>query len=359
MWNNVPNGSLIKVSTYDTKSLEDRIDPLSKIVADGKTAEESKILENSELLVSPSEEVSEIEARILAEFPDARWMKKLKEGEFNKLKEIISLQETELTTHKMKPQNEPDMSQDQRNPQASSFTLIDLMGSHQNDDKVGSVSQKLKESTSDILSESQDSLQRLSTNLAHPNEPCPLNHSLEPSNMSEGHCPPAPPTVAEAYVASQHGQHLLDTLPAFSDELSPLTIFTGQARLMDIGVEQNSSNAFAEIAATNAQLVLSVNSEGMTLEGDVYIILRYPYADIRPWNALVETHSAAQLIHSSAASTHISSPDTFQIGFRSTAGRLQLHNNQCSHFGTSSLQRAWRSRNSAGAINYNPTSSVI
>ena len=250
----------------------------------------------------------------MAEFPEARWMKKLEEGEFNKLKEIVSLQKTELTTHKAKPQDEPDMPQDQRNPQASSLTLIDLTGSHQNDDKVGSVSQKLRESTSGILPESQDSPQGLSMNLAHPNKPSPPNHSPEPPNMSEGHYPPAPPIVAEAYVASQHSQHLLDTLPAFSDELSPLTMSTGQARLMGIGLEQNSSNAFAEIAATNAQLTLTVNNEGMTLEGDVYIILRYPRADTRPWNALVETHSLAQSMHSSAASTRISSPDTSQIG---------------------------------------------
>ena len=66
----MPKNSLIKVSTYDTKWLEDRIDPLSKIVTDGKTAEERKILENFELLPSTSKEMSEIEARIMAEFPE-------------------------------------------------------------------------------------------------------------------------------------------------------------------------------------------------------------------------------------------------------------------------------------------------
>ena len=100
----------------------------------------------------------------------------------------------------------------------------------------------------------------------------------------------------------------------FSDELSPLTMSTGQARLMGIESEQNSSNAFAEIAATNAQLTLTVNNEGMTLEGDMYIILWYPRVDTWPWNALVETHSLAQSMHSSAASTQISSPNTSQIG---------------------------------------------
>jgi hypothetical protein len=306
--------SLIKVSTYDTKWLEDKIDPLSKIVTDGKTAEESKIPENSELLPSPSEEVSEIEARILAEFPEARWMKKLEEGEYNKLKEIISLQEEESTTHKKGPQDEPDIPQDQRNPQASSLTLIDLTGNCLNEEKTGSVSQKPKESTSDILPESQDSFQGLSTNLAHPNEPSPPNHSPEPPNMSENHYPPAPPTIAEAYVASQHGQRLLDALPDFSEQLVPLSLTTGHARMMGIGLEHNSGNAFAEIVAANAQIILSDNNEGMALEGDVYIILRYPRADTRPWNALVSPQASAQTMHSSAASRRISSSDTSRIG---------------------------------------------
>jgi len=100
--------------------------------------------------------------------------------------------------------------------------------------------------------------------------------------MSENHYPPAPPTIAEAYVANQHGQCLLDALPAFSEELVPLSLSTGQARMMGIGLEQDSGNAFAEIVARDAQLNLMVNNEGHLLEGDLYFILRYPRANLRP-----------------------------------------------------------------------------
>jgi len=65
----LPKDSLI---TYDTKWLENKIDPLSKIVAKGITAEEKEILEKSELIPFQSEEFSKIEARILTEFSEAR-----------------------------------------------------------------------------------------------------------------------------------------------------------------------------------------------------------------------------------------------------------------------------------------------
>ncbi len=150
-------------------------------------------------------------------------------------------------------------------------------------------------------------------NLGHPNEPSSPQFSPDPSNMSENHNP-APPTVAEAYVASQHGQHLLDALPAFSEELVPLLLSTSQARLMGIGLEQESSNAFAEIVARDAQLSLTVNNEDLLLEGDVYLILWYPRADLRPWNALISSHSTAPTMHSSVSSTWISSPDRARFG---------------------------------------------
>src|SRR6266540_6319233 len=80
----LPKDSLI---TYDTKWLENKIDPLSKIVAKGITAEEKEILEKSELIPFQSEEFSKIEARILTEFSEARWMKEYIEERSKILKE--------------------------------------------------------------------------------------------------------------------------------------------------------------------------------------------------------------------------------------------------------------------------------
>src|SRR6266545_2125757 len=305
--------SLIKLSTCDTKWLEDKIDPLSKILAKGTTAEEKEILGKPESIPFQSEEFSEMEARILTGFPEARWMKEHIQEKSIILKEIRTLQETGLSPHKIQPQDKPDTPQKQKTPLASSLTLIDLTENCQSDDKIGSVSIKLKECTSGNLPELTDSFQGLSMNLGHPNEPLPLQFSPDPSNMSENHNP-APPTVAEAYVASQHGQHLLDTLSAFSEELVPLLLSTSQARLMGIGLEQESSNAFAEIVARDAQLSLIVNNEDFLLEGDVYLVLQYPHADLQPWNALISSHSTAPTMHSSMSSTWISSPDIAQFG---------------------------------------------
>ena len=310
----LPKDSLIKLSTYDTKWLEDQIDPLSKIVADGKLAEGKEILEKSEQTSLQQEEVSEIQARILAEFPEARWMKKHEEERSNKLKEVKSPQGTDSSTCKIEPQGEPDNSQRQGKHQSNRLTLIDLSGTCQQDDKTGSVIQLPDKSTSDILPEPRDPFQGLSTNLAYLNEPSPPKHSPEPPNMSENHYPPAPPTIAEAYVANQHGQRLLDALPAFSEELVPLSLSTGQARMMGIGLEQDSGNAFAEIVARDAQLNLMVNNEGHLLEGDLYFILWYPHADLRPWNVLVAPQSSTQSMHSSVPSTRISFPDTAPFG---------------------------------------------
>ncbi len=83
----LPKDSLIKLSTYDTKWLENKIDPLSKIVAKGITAEEKEILEKSELIPFQSEEFSKIEARILTEFSEARWIKEYIEERSKILKE--------------------------------------------------------------------------------------------------------------------------------------------------------------------------------------------------------------------------------------------------------------------------------
>jgi len=112
----LPKDSLIKVSTYDTKWLEDKIDPLSKILAKGTTVEEQEILEKSESIPFQSEEFSEMEARILAEFPEARWMKEHIQEKSIVLKEIRTPQETGLSPHKIQPQDEPDTPQKQETP---------------------------------------------------------------------------------------------------------------------------------------------------------------------------------------------------------------------------------------------------
>ena len=52
----LPIDSLIQVSTHETKWIEDSIDPLSKIIADGRTAEEREILEKSKKITLTLEE---------------------------------------------------------------------------------------------------------------------------------------------------------------------------------------------------------------------------------------------------------------------------------------------------------------
>src|SRR6266702_4406858 len=163
-------------------------------------------------------------------------MKKHEEERSNKLKEVKNLPREQTSTCKIEPQGEPDISQGQGKHQSNRLTLIDLSGTCQQDDKTGSVSQLPDKSTSDILPEPRDPFQRLSMNLAYLNEPSPPKHSPELPNMSENHYSPAPSTIAEAYVANQHGQHLLDALPAFSKELVPLSLSTGQARMIGIGL---------------------------------------------------------------------------------------------------------------------------
>jgi len=52
----LPTDSSIQISNYETKWLEDSIDPLSKIIADGRTAEEREILEKLKKITLTLEE---------------------------------------------------------------------------------------------------------------------------------------------------------------------------------------------------------------------------------------------------------------------------------------------------------------
>ena len=281
----LPIDSLIQVSTHETKWIEDSIDPLSKIIADGRTAEEREILEKSKKITLTLEERDKELSEIRKDFPEAQKITSISDMYTN-------VQEIHSKSPKTGLQNELNASQQLGNTSERGLTLIDLSGNPKNNGERENVNLALNKATPKTLPVPMVSSQTLNTGTGHQNEPPPSK--IPPEMFPTPPIPPGPPpTFAEAFVASQHGHRLIEALPYFSEELLPLTLSGQQGRLMGIGLEQNSETAFAEFALGDVQLTLNLNNELVPLEGEAYIMLRYPRDDHRPWNALVSSRPAA------------------------------------------------------------------
>ena len=288
----LPEDSAIQVSSYETQWLEDLIDPLSKIVTNGRATEEKEILGKFDSkTLQPDEAAEEISSvskkisRVLdEETSEACWVADIKRGSSGKVKVYSNTQKT-------RSQNEISMPQQQYDSPERGSTVIDLTGNSRNIGKTESVSLELNGSTSENLLDLMIPIQAIKANTGPQNKPSPPKNF--PEMLSSSTDSPGPPTFAEAFVANQHGHRLIEALPYFSDELMPLTLSGQQGRLMGIGLEQNSQHAFAEFALANVQLSLRLDNELIPLEGEAYIMLRYPRDDRRPWNALFSCRSAS------------------------------------------------------------------
>ncbi len=268
----LPVDSSIQVSTYETKWLEDLIDPLSKIVTNGRTAEEKEILEKSTVIYMDAKEMAEEKSRILTEFPKVQWNKEPKQKNPEKVKVYTTPLETSSVCHKTESQDKLDTPQQQELPPNRRWTQVHLIGNSRNMSKTESVILELDKSISEKVLDPMTPLQAINMNTGPQNESSLPKSS--PDMQSALPNPPGPPIFSEAFVASQHGYRVIEALPYFPDELVPLTLSGQQERLMGIGLEQDSDTAFAEFALADVQLILNLDNELLSFEGEAYIMLQ-------------------------------------------------------------------------------------
>ena len=238
----LPEDSAIQISSYETQWLEDLIDPLSKIVTNGRTTEEKEILGkfDSKTLQSDeaAEEISSVSKKISrvldGKTSEACWVADIRRSSSGEVKVYSNSQRTGSSPQKTRPQNEISMPQQQYDSPERGSTVIDLTGNSRNIGKTESVSLELNRSTSENLLDLMIPIQAIKANTGPQNKPSPLKNFPEMLSFSTDL--PGPPTFAEAFVANQHGHRLIEALLYFSDELMPVR-GVGPGNQVDIKLE--------------------------------------------------------------------------------------------------------------------------
>jgi len=201
------------------------------------------------------EEYAAKKSRISAEFSELKWSQQSEHTSSEVIKTYKTPRKFASDSHKTGLQVEADTLQQQGNSPDRRLTLIDLTGNTRNMSKTESVILELNKSTSENSLDPMTVSQSINMNTGYQNKPVPLKYPpqmpLDPPNPPEHH------SYCEAFVANQHGNRLIEALPHFSEELHSFTMSGQQGRLMGIGLEQNSSTAFAEFALTDVQLSLN------------------------------------------------------------------------------------------------------